>query len=456
MKRRFGFLPLAAALLSLAGCSKIQPANVAGVVEPGKADYSVYAALGTSITMGWQSGGAVDRHQTRAFPALFARQIGAAKFDQPLVNGDGIPPLSRIVQFGPPLIISNAGRVAGSPTNSALPTAYHHMGIGFAVLPDVVDTTAYNSTAGRQAMFTLVQRGHGSLLAQVSQQIYPKPTFISFEYGSNELLGAVSNGSGTPVIPAAVWATYLTGTLNALQAALPNAKVAIFNVPDVTRIPFVTTIPPLVLGANGQPVSPLTPLLGPGNTPLVYGQDFVLLTAGQLLAAGQGYPVGTTSYVSGNPVPGTGVGLPDAVVLRASEVTSMKAAVDAYNAAIATEAANRGFALVDLHGLLVTANASGFDIGGSKYTSAFLSGGLFSLDGAHPNDLAHGLLCNTMIQALRSTFHSNITDVDLESAKTTRADEALPARFDGPILLGQNDAAEQLPKLFPWHGADAP
>jgi hypothetical protein len=456
MKKRFGFLPLAAALLSLAGCSKIQPVNVAGVVDPGKADYSVYAALGTSITMGYQSGGAVDRHQTRSYPALFARQIGYAPFEQPLVNGDGIAPLSRIVQFGPPLIISNAGRVPGSPTNAALGTAYNNMGVAGAVLPDVVDTTNYNSNQGRAVMFGLVQRGRGSLLAQISTQIYPKPTFVSFEFGSNELLGPVSSGSGTPVIPAGVWAGYLTGVLNALQAALPNAKVAIFNVPDVTTIPLVTTIPPLVLGANGQPVTPYTPLLGPGNVPLVYGQDYVLLTAGPSLAAGQGYPTGTTSYVSGNPVPGTGTGLSDAVVLRASEVASMKAAVDAYNAAIATEAANRGFALADLHGLLLTAKASGFDIGGTKYTSAFLTGGLFSLDGAHPNDLAHGLLCNEMIQSLRNKFHSNLTDVDLASAKTTRADEALPARYDGPILLGQNDAAEALTHLFPWHGAQAP
>jgi hypothetical protein len=398
----------------------------------------------------------VDRHQTHSYPALFARQIGYAPFEQPLVNGDGIAPLSRIVQFGPPLIISNAGRVPGAPTNAALGTAYNNMGIAGAVLPDVVDTTNYNNTPGRQVMFGLVQRGRGSVLAQVSQQIYPRPTFVSFEYGSNELLGPVSNGSGTPVIPAAGWAPLLTNVLNALQAALPGAKVAIFNVPDVTTIPLVTTIPPLVLGANGQPVTPLTPLLGPGGTPLVYGQDYVLLTAGAMLAAGQGYPTGTISYVSGGPVSGTGVGLPDAVVLTAAEVASMQAAVTAYNSAIATEAANRGFALVDLHGLLVTAKASGFDVGGTKYTSAFLTGGLFSLDGAHPNDFAHGLLCNTMIAALRAKYHSNIPDVDLESAKTTRADEALPARYDGPILLGRNDAAEALAQLFPWHETQAP
>jgi hypothetical protein len=406
--------------------------------------------------MGWQSGGAVDRHQTRAFPALFARAAGSSRFDQPLVNGDGIPALATIVQFGPPLIISNAGRVNGSPTNSALPTAYHHMGIGYAILPDVVDTTNYNNAPHRAEMFALVQRGRGSLLAQVAGQINPRPTFISFEYGANEILGAATQGSGTPLIPAATWAGLLATVLNGLQAQLPNAKLALFTVPDVTTVPFATTFPPLVLGANGRPVTPYVPLLGPGNVPLVPGQDLVLLTAGPMLAAGQGYPVGTTAYGSGNPVPGTGVGLPGSVVLDAAEVASLRAAVAAYNAAIVTEATNRGAALVDFHGLLTTAHASGFDIGGTKYTTAFITGGLFSLDGVHPNDLSHGPICNALITAVNTTFHSAIAPVDLEQAKSTRADGAVPARFEGPALPAVNTAAADFAAAFPWRGAGTP
>jgi hypothetical protein len=144
-----------------------------------------------------------------------------------------------------------------------------------------------------------------------------------------------------------------------------------------------------VLGANGQPVVPFVPILGidGGVTrPLIYGQDFVLLTAGQLLAGGTGYPSGTTSYVSGNPVPGNGNPLPDAVVLSASEVASLRAATQAYNAAIRQQAATYHWAVVDLAGLFQTAATTGIHVQGTKYTSAFLSGGLFSLDGVHPND----------------------------------------------------------------------
>lgn len=447
-----------AALAAVAGCSRTKPTAVpAG--GWGRADFSVVAALGTNVSAGWQSGGLVDRHQRRAFPVLFAAAARAAgggaapaRFDQPLVGGDGLPPLLRLVSFGPPLVISNQGRAAGAPLNAALPTAYHHLAVPYAILPDVADTSGYFTTTPQRAeMFDLIQRHRGSLLAQVATQIVPPPTFLTFEFGSNELLGPARRGSGTPVVPAAVWPAALDATLDALAAALPGAGMALFTVPDVTAAPFVTTLPPLVLGADGGPVQPLTPLLGPGDVPLVPGQDFVLLTAGPLLAAGYGHPTGTTSYVSGAPVPGNGVGLPDSVTLVAAEVASLRAAAAAYNAAIVAEAGARGFALVDLAALLRQAATTGFQIHGSTYTAAFLTGGLFSLDGVHPNDLAHALVANALIAAVNARYGSGLAPVSLSEAMTLRADRARRPRGTGPIPVAPDfGAARPLP--FPWRG----
>lgn len=456
MRRLARPLALAAALIAPSGCSPAKPTAVPAA-RSGAADYGVVASLGTSISAGWQSGGLVDRHQTRAFPALFARMAGASRFDQPLVDGDGLPPLARIVSFGPPLIISNAGRTNGTPTNAALPTAYHHLAMPFGILPDVADTAAYyTTTAGRALMFGLIQRHRGSLLAQVATQISPPPTFLTFEFGSNELLGPASRGIGAPQIPPALWAPLLTATLDGLQAALPGAKLALFTVPDVTAIPLVTTLPPLVLGPTGRPVAPLVSLLGPGNFPLILGQDYVLLTAGPLLAAGYGYPVGTTSYVSGLPVPGNGIGLPDSVTLLASEVAALRAASAAYNAAIAAEAATRGAALVDLAGLLRTASTTGFVIQGATYTSAFVTGGLFSLDGVHPTDLAQAVLCNALIAAVNARFGSAIPYANLGEAMTDRADRARPARDEGVLVPLVDDATAALPAMFPWRESRTP
>ena len=445
--------------LALTGCETIKP-QVTPKHTSGAADYSVYVAMGTSVTAGTESGGLVDRHQRQSYPALFAKAAGSLAFDMPFVDQDGLPPLSRLVQVGPPLIITNAGRTPGNPTNFALPTAYHDLGVPGSILPDVADTSLYASTPGRAAAFALIQRHRGPLLLQLFGQFNPPPTFVSFEYGANELLGPASNGSGTPLLPAPLWANYLANTLGEIRLNLPNVKMALFTIPDVTSIPLVTTIPPLVLGPDGQPVKPFVPILGMDGgvaRPLIYGQDYILLTAGALLAGGTGYPVGTTSYVSGNPVPGNGNPLPDNVVLSATEVVSLRAAQAAYNNAIRAQAATYHWAVVDLAGLLHTASTTGVHVQGTTYTTAFLSGGLESLDGVHPTDLAHGLICNAMIEAVNSTYGSTIPLVDLTKSMTASADRAVEWRSNAVPVPAMADAAQHFADLqitgqvaIPW------
>jgi hypothetical protein len=156
------------------------------------------------------------------------------------------------------------------------------------------------------------------------------------------------------------------------------------------------------------------------------------------------------------PVPGNGIGLPDSVTLVSAEITSLRNATDAYNAAIATEASTRGAALVDLAGLLRTASTSGIEIQGSIYTSEFITGGLFSLDGVHPNDLAQAVLCNALIDACNQRFGSGIPHANLGEAMTDRADRALPARIETAGAPLVNDAAAALPAMFPWRGTFGP
>lgn len=452
-RRRAAAAALALAALALAGCETLAPVAPPAPAS-GAADFSVYASLGTSISAGWQSGGLVDRHQTRAYPALFAKQAGVPVFDQPLIGGNGLPALDSLIAIGPPLTIGKGSRVNGAPLNALLPTAYHHLAVPFSVLFDVVDTTQYLTPpyTGRDLMLQTIQRGRGTLLAQLATQINPRPTFISVEYGANEILGAGTAGSGTPLVPAAQWVGLLHVVLDNLEAAFPDARFAIFTVPDVTTAPFFTTLPPLVLGQNGQPVSPPVPLLGPGGTPLQYGRDLVLLTAGPYLAAGFGYPVGTTSYLSGLPVPGTGIPLPDSLVLTASEVASLRAASAVYDAAVRNEALARGFALVDLAGLLRKAATTGVHVSGATYTGAFLSGGLFSLDGIHPTDLAHALLANELIAAVNAKFGARVPLLNVSEYATRRADVATRPRTEGAAAPARVESAQYLATVFPWRG----
>ena len=52
---------------------------------------------------------------------------------------------------------------------------------------------------------------------------------------------------------------------------------------------------------------------------------------------------------------------------------------------------------------------------------------LFSLDGVHPTDLAHGFIANEMIASVNRTFGASIPPVDLNAAATATASRLQPA-----------------------------
>jgi lysophospholipase L1-like esterase len=449
-------MALGAVSLALAGCSKIGPISQPAA-KSGTADFSRYVAMGTSVSAGFESGGLVVHHQTHGFAYLFAQQAGTPNFTIPSVSADGIPPLLQVVSLSP-LIISNVGRTVGAPTNFAQPYAYSDMGIPGAFLIDASDSSNYDVAGGGAGihpditMFNIIQRNRGNITDQVASL---NPTFVSFEYGGNDALGPASLGGTIPPNDPTVFAFLLDQTLTEIQTKCPNAKLAIFTCPDVTSLPYFTTFPPVVLGPDGNPVliggAPI-PLIGTeGGAPATGAplglSDLVLLSAGDSLAIGTGFPVGTFSYLTG--APGNGRPLPNSMVLSSLETIATSATIDAYNTAIATEASTRGFALVDLHALLEQGATTGFSYQGSIYTSAYVTGGLFSLDGVHPTDLSYGIICNAMIDAVDRTFGSSIPHVSLAQAATSTSSRVRPT--NGRKLLPYVQHADQVyAPMFQW------
>jgi hypothetical protein len=426
-------LGLAAGLGALlAGCGAIDPINGPSR-QSGSADFRVYVAMGTSLGAGYESGGLVQRHQVHSYAYLFAQQAGATSFTIPSISDSGLGPLLVLRSYNP-LLITPAS-TPGSPTNFTQPTSYHNMSVPGAVLVDVLDSTAVGYNRG---LFPIIQRGRGLI---IQQALGLGPTFISFEYGANEVLGPGTQGSGTSPFPPATFAALYTAAMNAIAAGAPSAKLALFNVPDVTSIPFFTTFPAFTVSlTTGNPV----PLVGAGG-PLALG-DLVLLTAGSLIAQGYGIPSGGYNYV--NPAAGSnGQPLPEDKILRASEVTELQSTVTAYNGIIDSVASRRNAALVDLNGLLRQASTSGIRYGSVVYTSDFVTGGIFSLDGVHPTDLGYAFMANRMIDAVNAKFGATIPRVDL-GAVATRGRYALRPANGGsttkPLVSGLDGVLRDL------------
>jgi len=182
--------------------------------------------------------------------------------------------------------------------------------------------------------------------------------------------------------------------------AATGADLAFANLPGVTAIPFVNTIAPVLVDPSTlQPVLiggfPV-PLIGPDG-PLSLG-DKVLLPAGALLARGAGIPLAFG---------GNGRPLPDTVVLSVAELAAIQDRTDAINDVIATVAAEKGAALVDMERTFNRLLDRGLNVGGAVFTVE-LFGGLFSFDGVHASPFGYAVVANEFIRTINRKFSGSI------------------------------------------------
>ena len=426
MRRRlFAFTVCAlAAVVLAAGCASIDPIS-APPAETGSADFTKLAVLGTSVSAGFQNNGLAESRQLRSYAALLAGQLGkdivshgasAAQTGEFVIPGYGDPGSSGTLELTSlvPAVISPI-TVTGNLVNTTYQAAYNNLGVPGALLGDALNTVTMGSA---NPFFDLVLRGQGTMLQQAAAL---QPTFVLVELGSNDVLGAVTRDAPTtPVATFEEQFRQLVGDLLALESA---PKLAVMNVPEVTSIPFATTVPPFVVNpATNLPVlvdGNLVPLIvpeGPLTLPSASGPgDLVTIGAISLMKQGVGIPI---------PLGGAGTPLPDAVVVSVAELEVIAQRVIAYNQIIATVAAEDGLVVVDLNRLLREIAAEGVKIGGLEYTKEFVSGGVFSLDGVHPADIGHAILANEVIRTFNEAYGAKIPLVDLRAVAGVSAGSA--------------------------------
>jgi hypothetical protein len=417
--RRHTFIQVALVLVLTAlvsGCADIQPMETPPV-ETGRADFTRLVAIGNSLTAGFSNNGLNEIHQRRSYAALVAGQVGkeilsrnvtTAQVGQYVIPGYGAPGSSgtlELISLVPPNIVEIPE--PGNPVNLAYPAAYNQLAVPGANVDDVLHTV----TKASNPLYDLILRGGGTILQQASAL---QPTFILLWVGPNDVLGAALDGTITKLTPLASFESDYRSLLDQLEAIPTHPDMVAANIPDVTDIPFVTTVPPFVVDpTTNEPVrNPLTggliPLIGPDGPLALPGPgtpgDFVTIRAIPLLRQGYGLPPG---------IPGAnGQPLPDAVVLNRSEAGAIQQQVDDMNGFIADEAAARGFPVVDINVLLTKVNSPGIEYGGIHYDATFVTGGIFSLDGFHPTDVGQIVVANAFIEAINRGYDASIPLVD--------------------------------------------
>ncbi|QTV06552.1 SGNH/GDSL hydrolase family protein [Faecalibacter bovis] len=116
--------------------------------------------------------------------------------------------------------------------------------------------------------------------------------------------------------------------------------------------------------------------------------------AGQLSVAGVTYP------------------LEDKWVLSENEVSKAEAAVTKYNAAIFELSRTYDLAIVDVYSQMAKlSTVQGIKYYGNTYTTTFVSGGAFSLDGIHLTGTGYAIVANMFADAINTKYGSNLRHV---------------------------------------------
>lgn len=315
MKLTINHIFLGVSMLAFAACEpKIEvptPGTGGGV------NLTNYVAIGNSLTAGYADGGLYLEGQKVAYPVIMAEQFklaGGGDFYAPLyeasqANGLGYKQLIGFTATGSPIIVdvpaspaaikernANAYDAIGNPDSIVLQPftgPNNNMGVpGIRVLD--METPGYgikNPYFGR----ILSAAEYASFTTYSQKILSTNPTFFTCWLGNNDVLG-YSTAGGYPDLGKTTDVNTFTTNYNTFidqLLATPNApKGVVANIPDVTSLPFFTTI-----GASVKPA--LTAAGAPAF--LEYELDSSLLTVIAPRLIGRS-PIWDTTKLRPNPV----------------------------------------------------------------------------------------------------------------------------------------------------------
>jgi lysophospholipase L1-like esterase len=500
MKRNKFLAYTALAIIAMSAC---KPTIDSPSVSPGTASFTKYVSFGNSLTSGYGDNGLYNEGIINSYPNFIAQQmakVGGGSFVVPVFpdangNGTGYQILTGFTTttipspiIGTVLPNANTGTILGGGGAQLVrfTGANNNLGVPGLAIWQVTNTgTAPNlllPLAQINPFFErLVEANSTKDYVQVAKD--SDHTFFTFWLGNNDVLGYATGGgvasASSFITPTATFNEKYDKMIDALTSK--GAKGVLGTIPDVTALPFFTTVNGSV-AATANPTTPTFPIVvldaagaaglngvyaTPGLNGLPTGttysgfnfvagnnyflinvdnpatttvievrhmdptKDFFTLTASSVLyptgltysgapttlpvtsqlAIGMGAAVDVDKNAATPPVPKP---IPDFAVLDKDEIAEIKTATDAFNAKIKASASAKGLAVVDAKAIFdeVIANKK---IDGVNITTAYITGGLFSLDGVHPTPKGYMIIANQFIKVINATYGSNIPFWDVNN-----------------------------------------
>ncbi len=414
--------------------------------KSGDADLSKMVSLGNSLTAGYQNGTIYISATQYAYPYLIAKQAGV-EISGLAVSDPGLGGRLEIKSLSPFTLFTNTKQ--GSIINLNYPLPFQNLGVPGALAYDVVSATS--STNCASALFggtpnpyfdIILRNGTTGTKTPIQLALEQNPTFITLWIGNNDVLGYATSGGVSPSAPTPVpnFQAIYGAIANAITAAGKQGKGIVANIPDVTSIPFFNTVGPQIalstpwyqlqaLGVNGLVYQKSSGIGIADSVSLLRGTNLVTLR-GSSYAPLLGQPTGKYYRDLGISVP-AGIDTakpfgfhpqnpwPNPLILDSDEIQTATTAINNFNTIISNFATAVNFGLVDINKLFKEIRQNDFTGGtvfnGRVFTTTFVTGGLFSLDGVHPTSQGQGIIANEFIKVINSKFNAKFPLVDVSA-----------------------------------------
>jgi len=427
--------------------------NVTTPPTSGDAVFTNYMAVGCSFSSGYADNSLTVSGQLNSFPQRLFEQLSTVKdgngadgpFIQPLLTGDNGYPNPKLElstinycdgtsRLGPvtitrPLDSNGSWHYNSSVNNDQI----NNISVPFMRVADyaVPGYAAFVNPYAFRFYYAPAKRPLDELYSRVYNL---HPTFFTLWLGMGDVLGyalaggqGIGDGTATPagplpnlfnqedITPDQVFFDLYDSITTALAST--SAGGAVLNIPDVSALPFFNVVPSNGLVITRQTLADTLMEIYKNVKDKVFvegrNQFIIRDNNDQIRQSVPGELILMTIPRDSITCAGWGSTkpIPREYVLTTDELQFMRNAVTRYNDHIRQLCQLRGLAYVDMNAFFKTLS-SGMAYNGIDYSTDYISGGAFSLDGVHMNARGNALVANYVINTVNNYYHSTVPLTD--------------------------------------------
>lgn len=402
----------------------------------GEMDPTRFVMIGGGQVAGYMNDGLYFEGQENSLPNILAKQfalVGGGNFNQPYLSQQsigistnllaplrlgyktdckGVTSLSpvRISETGDPSVFGQNVYNSNSP--------FGNFGIPGLKLSQVFSNTLPTSNP----FFGRMCSSSSSTL--LSDAFANQPTFFSLYLGVDDVLEYAKSGGTVDNLPST--GSFENDYKAILDAATSNgAKGVIATIPDVSEMPYFTTIPWNGLTLDEANNTTLNAIYNPLGFYFNVGSNPFMIVDSSANQFAVRQILSTELLLLSLPLDSVkcnqmGVLFPirDEFVLDLEEMNYLRDKIASYNMVIRSLASQYGLAIVNLD-VFSKQLKSGFAYNGVTMSSRFVSGGAYSLDGIHLNAKGNALLANEFLKSINQKYKARIPLVDANAYNAT-------------------------------------